>query len=1019
MLREELSDLPTPCIVVEASVPVWLKRSTANAIDERFSVIQSVTAGEQQGQITSFVDFQIDEESDWVLFSLPFVGRLVNPPEEPVPNVFARDPIQILLVDFEADKKELSLGLTSRGDDEAVIVELYEEENAANFTWDVLDPASLEQSFERLLRSKTEFFSRNRDSSGVELTESVLASDLDQSIGELAHQGRLLKLIQPEASNIPSFEGGKVRSATLSTSGVAWHKDGIMEITANVKSEDLQLYGFCFSGYHLFHGFLKQVVEKESPQRSVGVTQLPPLNPDFPQSCSLVVSPFVDLAFSSEQEVKKNHEEITNVVFAELLCFDQARNNLSSIGSHIISEPKSSTKENLKRWAIETHKRLAFDSPVAILRIRYVKTVKGDTASLAPVNPVVFTDYEFARVNIVRPEIPLSGSFPRKDAVERLSFPDGQYGGAPSKRNLKPFQVASPQVRGFEPLFVGQGLASSFNWRHGFSAASVSTRITSGGIGHGELSSSVYWHGLQHNVQYLSAVPGQFEKLLPTNFNAPTVKGYLSATPNRPVTKSPQAEASKQSVLPGLYKTIVSGIRPGVPFMFKSNLGSSEHADSQRPVWANGIPVQHRAPRPTSIARNVIQGQATANRTWGSFYSLEQTPIKLCEVSTKPYDNAFLHLAAPMELGLRLAKTSLSNNTKDGTIQMPWDGYLEFEITSSHGISADEIVEGTKKWKSSLSFVFDEIEIPIETGFEKKGNRLTIQATKSVASKISTVLAGNLSGAVVHVAVFLMRIEPESSNKQNYVQRLNFSLRTTTSTSVPLPIRPAYIQFEDPQYNRLLASETKKNESAFYLDGDSRSHVVVFTVDRHEYNPGSRLFCMFFMPKEDQDFCDKTTGKLRFQAIRDSDGSEVDLWYEGAFATVKCDDLIEVNLSKLQDSKGNGFEVDDQLLITLVLQHDSTEAAPAHPPLNVEIVGTPVNPATPNAYGLLRAENLAATTTRTNEKQIDEEPVTVVVSSDRQVYNTDGYLFTMFNVIEDASRPIITSDIRFVINRGA
>ncbi len=63
-------------------------------------------------------------------------------------------------------------------------------------------------------------------------------------------------------------------------------------------------------------------------------------------------------------------------------------------------------------------------------------------------------------------------------------------------------------------------------------------------------------------------------------------------------------------------------------------------------------------------------------------------------------------------------------------------------------------------------------------------------------------LTGRSTGDILHLEA---RITPKSST-DGFAQVLRFPLRFVEKDVLPLPLAPAFIHFEDPEYNRLLAT---------------------------------------------------------------------------------------------------------------------------------------------------------------------------------------------------------------------
>ena len=87
------------------------------------------------------------------------------------------------------------------------------------------------------------------------------------------------------------------------------------------------------------------------------------------------------------------------------------------------------------------------------------------------------------------------------------------------------------------------------------------------------------------------------------------------------------------------------------------------------------------------------------------------------------------------------------------------------------------------------------------------------------------------------------RVAPAGAG-DGFRQMLVFTLRVGDEIGLPLPLEPAFIHFEDPEYNRRLASQSAiANQLVALADADKRPLLKTITLaaDRREYNPSSVL----------------------------------------------------------------------------------------------------------------------------------------------------------------------------------
>jgi hypothetical protein len=181
---------------------------------------------------------------------------------------------------------------------------------------------------------------------------------------------------------------------------------------------------------------------------------------------------------------------------------------------------------------------------------------------------------------------------------------------------------------------------------------------------------------------------------------------------------------------------------------------------------------------------------------------------------------------------------------------------------------------------------------------------------------------------------------------------------------LPLPLEPYFIHFEDPEYNRQLASPAAHASGNISVQKSGSQEIVTHTVklscDRREYNPDSLLALRYDWDDNRQD----TTTTLELQLIS-STGAVTPLNIPSDLPptqklSLPSGHLKQLSLSEIQSvnqvvlvqggTMPLKFVQGDTLQLKLTVQG----VKPVEIFLRVKIVGTPVIPATQAAYALLR-----------------------------------------------------------------
>ncbi|NER79343.1 MAG: LamG domain-containing protein, partial [Leptolyngbya sp. SIO1D8] len=717
-----------------------------------------------------------------------------------------------------------------------------------------------------------------------------------------------------------------------------------------------------------------------------------PISPQTPlanvRPQSFALSPYLGLAF---QPAGLNYTR--QLVSAELLCLDPATRSLRPIASHLWEDLKDLADPYT--WAKETHLRLCPESPLAVLRFREVRQL-ADTpppdATAAPVAPVI-TAYAYGIVSDLQlSELPLKRVFQLRSQVAQLRFQEGHFGGSqlpplpgdPTQPDpLRLFELAPPQTIGSQPLYLTQHPQEAQKWPWGLSALRVSVQNTGrttllspepvdmpqttasksgvvGPISNDSQARTLWWQAAQSTVQYRPATASARPAAgLPAQFRAPAMSSLLpiALQPPLPVIDStalfdlqqPEPVDRWQAVLPGTMRYLMVGDRPGVFFNLRNQLLRQSGLGTDEPtvgsVFVSGsVPVQHRMPRPVPLPVNQLPEQAL--QPWASYFE----PTRNAVVTDAPADEAFFDAdptTQPATPAKRLTMQLLS--PARGAITENWDGQLTFQIGGSIVTSLSQ------EWQVEVKAITSGTTIAY-TATEPDGVYEPIDGNRR--EQLRRLLEQLPAGAMLMIQA---EIQPATAT-DNFSQTLSFPLRMTDSVALPLPLQPQFIHFEDPDYNRQLASPTAYKSTQVQVpnpDDPNQPKLVGVRLssDRREYNPDSLLSLRY-------DWEDPTAAtefeQVSLSVTRIRAGVETDLTVPLLRARFKnlppaaLTQFALTDLTRLQGTRER-LQADDTVQLTLSLYRQANAKDPDKQViLPVQIVAAPVQPTPEAAYGLLR-----------------------------------------------------------------
>jgi hypothetical protein len=462
---------------------------------------------------------------------------------------------------------------------------------------------------------------------------------------------------------------------------------------------------------------------------------------------------------------------------------------------------------------------------------------------------------------------------------------------------------------------------------------------------------TLWWQAPQHQVQFRSSQGDRATAGLPAHFRANAIKSLLPVLPNLPLPDitagtlepSPLPLSSKtfmpnswQPVLPASLRYLLLGARSGAMFAIRNQLLRQSglnpgKTSSGKALVSGSIPVQHRIPRPIPLPPN--QQPETALQTWASY--IEPRLNHLC--TKAPADEAFF--AASGSIPAHRLRMMIENLVR-GEIPTNWDGTLTFAIDSK--TEPDSAIE----W---------EIQLRLEINGTTLAYVLS-QATNSLRSfnpqeetlqQLNKQLSSLTSGAIVTAKV---QVRPASGGDQ-FFQTLTFPLRVVGKVSLPLPLEPHFILFEDPEYNRRLASSTANaSRIAQIPDGSKRvARTVTLACDRREYNSDSYIFLRFDW--DDRQTSDREATLTLFRLV-EGIAKPLKLNRGNGEEQINPGDLKSLFLEQIQADSGVKLQSGDVLEFRLI-----PKLAPETPVfLQVAIVANSVVPVPQAAYALLRQQ---------------------------------------------------------------
>ena len=239
-----------------------------------------------------------------------------------------------------------------------------------------------------------------------------------------------------------------------------------------------------------------------------------------------------------------------------------------------------------------------------------------------------------------------------------------------------------------------------------------------------------------------------------------------------------------------------------------SKLGDELH---RRSVFSGSIPVMHRTPRPVLLPPNDSEQPEIALQPSAGAFALDKTVA----ATLSPADSAYLASGPqgldlvlfapdPAASGKSIAGGIIPAGPKDDPASS-WDGTLRFQA-DGHGSPLQPWFAGATfslESANSRTGVTSVFTFKPPTTLSGTSGQVELQPADSNGVKAWLSKTAHGDSALVRASV---GVDGGMNDVKNFRQALAFPLRVAYDQGVnALPYRPAFLLFEDPQYNRRLA----------------------------------------------------------------------------------------------------------------------------------------------------------------------------------------------------------------------
>lgn len=545
----------------------------------------------------------------------------------------------------------------------------------------------------------------------------------------------------------------------------------------------------------------------------------------------------------------------------------------------------------------------------------------------------------------------------------------------------------------------------SRQWPWGWSGLRVAVQYTKArvGVADGSEKPCLWWQTPSHVVQFRSAANSQRSAGLPSLFRARAISALLPVLPRPPLPTIPLPPATSdsasatqeapaengtlrawQSILPGAYRYILLGNRPGAMFAIRNQVtrqplpkreATPADVAHNAPVVSGSVPVQHRMPRPVALPANSAARADSALRTWASRAEVTDTVF----VTRAPADEAFF-AAGGGSPAQRVRVIMIS--PEHGIIRSDWDGRVTVRVQDNL-VDAKPSSIKTEKRDFEVQAVDGDVDFKISKVWE--GEFLTIRfegvnhrepnAGKIVVQSLADYLGHKQPGT--GITVNLKTGRPAGGKNDGFKLPLSLPLSFAGDNRRGAPLAPLFQQFEDPEYNRKLASTPA---SAFGMVGvmpisaanseDRVYYRVTLASDRTEYNPDSPIAFRWdwevVEPDElkakaaasgtEEDNANRLSAQTATLELHRVDENGLESKVDAGIATAE---LLPDRLHQLI-GVASGLNPGDILRMTLLVNSKGRVKKASPIVLSLRIVAEPVIPAPEAGYALLRRLNQSA-----------------------------------------------------------
>lgn len=841
--REELAKL-APGLVVEASSALWMR--VAHSAPQTPTVLQYLPTGTQSGTLLTPEELGDAEQGarPWIFLCMPFLGRLQNPFfAKTNPSVLANDPV-LTLRDQGAKTPPVVLGLVSRHTKEAWAC-LAAFDSAPEHRFERLSEGALQAA---LLRCHHPAMESGTDPAAF---AAVMQALPENSPGRATRPTALAAAFDASRLNLLSSETGS-SAPPPDPSDIEWRKEAWLgQQAALVLLDRLPKPGGTPAKditAKLPHSFLLPPLlikaAWKDKGRLIAVTALPAATGDVANNnlpVTLAVSPCTSLAFTRTDFTK----DTLLVAFGEMLAVDVSKRRLTSLLSTVWIDPKAEDMEVLATtWAAEAASQLAPESALLVVRLR--ETVKATDGICVRYRHWV------AKPSAIAPLPPPGRALRARPAL--LHFADTQFAGHHLPDTPRAFELAPPLTAGVQPLW-SESFVSEQNspTRPSALRVAVQTLNCSGPAVVGAASADPerrWWQALWHHAAFDSSDSSRH--LLPPKFRAPARIGY-AAEPTQlavPVPAdlasvldpSPQEKEPWQPMLPAAFDAVIVGARAAVPLVMRPVTITTLSADnsSESPLYQSAsVPSQHRFPRPVSLPANREQPPGKEHQPWASL--AHPTDNHLPETGKFQDIAVFALPDRPVFSRIALAAIVQARQADKPTDEVQETHHRAGLLIQGQPLLGFDLIleEVTEEMRGSLIFTLGDSNTQFGLTFQTKPvlNPNRIVPSEGTAEALHAWLGKLPHGTNLDLIV---KVPAPETKVRGYEQTLQLPVRVGSANRMRASLDHHVIHFEDPAYNRVLASPTVQR-SGMIPDTTATMQTMLLAADRREYNRDSTL----------------------------------------------------------------------------------------------------------------------------------------------------------------------------------